>query len=530
MPTAVTRIPASRSLTASQYVLQSSFTHMSEELALSTTATAPATAEETVAKFLDRPHRMLIGQDWVDAQDGATLAVENPASGTEIAQVPAAKAADVDRAVGAARASYEAGAWRGLPGVKRAEILWHFAELIGQNAAELAHLEVLDNGMPYMFARYTVDGAMEVLRYFASRCTDLGGKSANADVASEMHAYTQRVPVGVAGLIIPWNGPLGMAAAKLAPSLAAGCSVILKPAEQTPLSALRLGQLALEAGIPPGVLNIVVGTGTDAGAVLAQHPDVDKISFTGSTSAGKSLVRAAAGNLKRLSLELGGKSPVFVFDDADLATTIPSVAMGIFANSGQVCFAGSRVYAQPGIHDALVDGLRSFAEQLPVGSGLDAATMLGPLISSVQRDRVLAHIESGRNEGAEVVTGGCSHGDRGYFVQPTIFAKVEQQMAIAREEIFGPVLAVSTFDDLSDVARLGNDSVYGLGAAIYTTNVSTAHKATAALNAGNIWVNCQGILDRNLPFGGFKQSGWGRENGSEGIAAFLEDKTIYVKL
>ena len=497
---------------------------------MSTTTTAPTTAEERVAEFLSKPRRMLIGEEWLDAQDGAMLPVEDPASGTQIAQVPAGKAADVDRAVRTARASYDAASWRGLPGAKRGEILWRFSELISENAAELARLEVLDNGMLHTFAKHTVAGAVAALRFYAGRCADLGGRSGNADVASDLHSYSQRVPIGVAGLITPWNGPLGIATGKLAPSLAAGCSVVLKPAEQTPLSTLRLGGLALEAGIPPGVLNIVTGTGVEAGAALAQHPDVDTISFTGSTAVGKSLVQAAAGNLKRLSLELGGKSPVFVFDDADLESSIQSVANGIFANSGQVCFAGSRVYAQPGIHDALVDGLRSFAEQLRLGSGFDDATTLGPLISDVQRNRVLAYVDGGLRDGAELVTGGHSHGDRGYFVEPTIFANVSQRMTIAREEIFGPVLTVSAFDDLGDVARLGNDSAYGLGAAIYTTNVSTAHKAASVLNVGNIWVNCHGIKTRTLPFGGFKQSGWGRENGEDGINAFLEEKSIYVKL
>jgi acyl-CoA reductase-like NAD-dependent aldehyde dehydrogenase len=473
---------------------------------------------------------MLIGPDWVEAADGESFAVENPATERELARVPRGKAEDVDRAVRAARASFDSGAWRHLPPVRRQEIMWRLADLLIENLAELSHLEILDNGMPRAFAERTISGAADGLRYYAGMCTKIHGRTSNVGAGLEFHAYTQRVPVGVAALIIPWNGPIATAAIKLAPSLAAGCSVILKPAEQTPLSALRLGELALEAGIPAGVVNIVTGFGNEAGAALASHAGVDKISFTGSTAVGKELVRAASGNLKRVTLELGGKSPVFVFPDADLETTIPAVAMGIFGNSGQICYAGSRLYVHPEIHDDLVAGLRVFAEGLRLGSGLDHTTNMGPLVSGKQRERVMSYIDSGLSQGAALVTGGGTVGSAGYFVEPTIFTGVSPDMRIVREEIFGPVLTIETFDGLEDVVRLGNDTSFGLGAGVYTSSLSTAHRAASMLDSGNVWVNCYALLDRSLPFGGFKQSGWGRENGEEGISAFMETKSVYMKL
>jgi acyl-CoA reductase-like NAD-dependent aldehyde dehydrogenase len=482
----------------------------------------------SVGGWLGKQHLMLIGGEWVPAADGETFTVENPATEQEIARVPRARAADVDEAVRAARRSFETGVWRMMAPVARQQIMWRFADLIASHQDELGSLDILDNGMPRMFADRTIAGAADGMRFYAGMCTKVYGRTAPGN--GEFHSYTQRVPVGVAALIIPWNGPVATAVIKLAPSLAAGCSVVLKPAEQTPLSALRLGELALDAGIPPGVLNVVTGYGQEAGAALAQHPDVDKISFTGSTAVGKELVRNAADNLKRVTLELGGKSPVFVFPDADLSVAIPTVSMGIFGNSGQMCYAGSRVYAHPEIHDDLVAGVQAFAEQLKLGNGLDPSSQLGPLVSAKQRDNVMSYIGSGLEQGAELVTGGQTAGSSGYFVEPTIFTQVSPEMRIVREEIFGPVLTVSTFDGLEDVARLGNDSPYGLGAGIYTTDLSTAHRAAAVLEAGNIWVNCYATLDRSLPFGGFKQSGWGRENGEEGLSAFQETKSIYMKL
>ena len=494
-----------------------------------TTTVAPDPAD-TVAAFLASPKQMLIGSEWVDAADSATFDAENPATGAVLAAVPAGAAADVDRAVRAARESFDAKSWRGMAPAQRAAVLWQVGDCIAAHLEELIHLEVLDNGMPRAFAELTINGAVESFRYFSGMCTRIGGDTGNVGPDLAFHAYSSKVPVGVAGLIVPWNGPIATACNKIAPALAAGCSVVLKPAEQTPLSALRIGQLALEAGLPAGVLNIVTGTGEQAGRALVNHDGVDKISFTGSTAVGKSIVQAAAGNLKRISLELGGKSPVFVFDDADLEVTVPAVAMGIFGNSGQVCFAGSRLYAQAGIYDELIAGVKTFAEKLTLGSGLDRATMLGPLISDVQLKRVMDYIDGGVDAGAELVTGGKKHGDEGYFVEPTIFAGVDPAMAIVQEEIFGPVLTVNRFNGIDDVARLGNATTYGLGAGVYTTNVSTAHKAAAMLDAGNVWVNCYGMTDKSMPFGGFKQSGWGRENGADGVDMFLEKKAVYIKL
>lgn len=480
--------------------------------------------------FLAQPRQMLIGDRWVAARSGETIAVENPATGAVIGQIPAGDGRDIDLAVAAARASFNARVWRGLPAERRASILWRLADMLDANVDELARLETLDNGMPQSFARAAVAAATNGLRYYAGMCTKIFGRTVNMGGDLEFHAYSVNEPVGVVGLITPWNGPLATLCTKLSPALAAGCSVVLKPAELTSLTALRLGELALEAGVPPGVINIVTGHGHVAGAALCEHMDVDKISFTGSTAVGKSIVTASAGNLKRLSLELGGKSPVFIFDDADLEEAIPAAAMGIFRNAGQVCFAGSRLYVQPKVHDKVVAGIEAFAKTLVIGDGFEPGVQMGPVISQKQRDRVLSYVESGLAQGAELVTGGRTRGDKGWFVEPTLFAGAGPDMSIVREEIFGPVLSVQRFDGLEDVARLANETPYGLGSGVYTTDVGKAHKAARLIEAGMVWVNCYGRTDKSLPFGGFKQSGWGRENGPEGIDAFLEKKSVYVKL
>jgi len=480
--------------------------------------------------FLAEPRRMLIGDQWVTARSGETIEVQNPATAETIGHIPAGHREDIDLAVAAARTSFKARVWRGLPGEQRAAILWKLADLLDANIDELARLETLDNGMPQSFARAAVGAATNGMRYYAGMCTKLYGRTVNMGADLEFHAYSVSEPVGVVGLITPWNGPLATLCIKLAPALAAGCSVVIKPAELTSLTALRLGELVLDAGIPSGVVNIVTGYGHIAGAALCEHMDVDKISFTGSTAVGKSIVTAAAGNLKRLSLELGGKSPVFIFDDADLDEAIPAAAMGIFRNAGQVCFAGSRLYVQPKVHDKVVAGIEAFAKKLVLGDGFEAGTQMGPLISEKQRGRVLTYIESGLAQGAELVTGGKTRGDKGWFVEPTLFAGATPDMRIVREEIFGPVLSVQRFDDLDDMARLANETPYGLGSGVYTTDVRKVHKAARLIEAGMVWVNCYGRTDKSLPFGGFKQSGWGRENGPEGIDAFLEKKSVYVKL
>lgn len=432
----------------------------------------------------------------------------------------------------AARRSFESRIWRGKTAAVRSQILWAFADLVEANLEELRHLEILDNGMPQAFADYVVRGSAEWIRHYARLATSIFGRNVSGSVSGEQafHAYSAHEPVGVAGLITPWNGPIITFALKVAPALAAGCSVVVKPAENTPLTALRMGELAAEAGIPDGVINIVTGFGHEAGAALANHPDVDKISFTGSTAIGKSIVQASAGNLKRLTLELGGKSPCIVFDDADMDTAIPAAAMGIFANTGQVCFAGSRLFVQRKSFDRVVDGIADFAKSLKIGNGLDPENDLGPLISDRQHQRVLEYIGIGQAEGAKLVTGGGSRGGSGFFVEPTVFADVNANMRIVREEIFGPVLVATPFNDIDEVIRAANDTRYGLGAGVFTNDVNKAHRLADRIEAGNIWVNCYGIMHPALPFGGYKESGWGREAGTEGLDAFIEKKAVVIQL
>jgi phenylacetaldehyde dehydrogenase len=474
---------------------------------------------------------MLIGGKPTGATSGRTLDVENPATAKVFASVPAGDATDVDLAVRSARDTFESGKWRRMAAVDRERIMWRMSDLIESHIDEFVELEVWDNGMPMNMLRRAIERAIDGFRYYAGICTKIYGNTSDiSGQRAEFHAYSLREPVGVAGLIVPWNSPLSAALNKVGPCLAAGCSAILKPAEQTPLSALRLGELALEAGVPAGVLNVVTGTGSEAGAALANHPDIDKISFTGSTEVGKLLVRAAAGNLKRLSLELGGKSPVFIFADADLKTAIPRAAAAIFSNSGQICYAGSLLFIQKSIFDKVVTGIAAIAEKMRIGDGFDQSTELGPLISEAQRSRVLEYIADGTATGAEVVTGGKAVDRPGYFVEPTIFVKTRPEQRIVREEIFGPVLSAMPFDDLSDLPKLANATSYGLGAGIFTSNISTAHRAARAIRAGNIWVNFYGGSDKSLPFGGYKESGWGREGGYAGLDAFLEQKSVYIRL
>lgn len=485
------------------------------------------------ANYLARRHGLLIdGEEVVDGGDGQ-IAVLDPATGKVIAHVPAASAADVDRAVAAARRSVSDGRWHALAPEERRRILWRFADLIAANNTELAHLDVMDNGMPLAFAEWEIKSCEDWTRAAAGLATQIFGRNASTMASGggiNMHAYTLVQPVGVVGLIVPWNAPAGNLMVKLGNALAAGNSCVVKPAEETPLSALWLGQLALEAGIPAGVLNIVPGHGRVAGQAIADHPDIDKISFTGSTTTGKNIVRSAAGNLKRVTLELGGKSPAIVFDDADLDAAIPQVAMAIFANTGQVCFAGSRLFVQRDAYDKVVAGVADFAKSLKIGSGFDPANLLGPLISAKQQNRVADYLERGLNQGAELVTGGGMLNGQGFFVEPTIFANVNRDMDIVRDEIFGPVLVATPFDDVSEVVTAANDTRYGLGAGIFTRDVNKAHRMARAIDAGNVWVNCYGTIHPSLPFGGFKESGWGREMGAEGLAAFTETKSVYIQL
>jgi phenylacetaldehyde dehydrogenase len=483
--------------------------------------------------FLSKHHKLLIDGKWVDAKSGKTFPVEDPATEEVIANVPAGEKADIDAAVAAARRAFESGPWsRILPG-ERSRLVWKLGDLLEQHADEFAELEALDNGKPVTNARRDdVGGSINMFRYMAGWSTRLNGETIQVSSPGNWHVYTVREPVGVVGQIIPWNFPLMMAAWKLAPALASGCTIVLKPAEQTPLSALRFGELIQEAGFPDGVVNIVTGFGETAGAALAEHPDVDKVAFTGSTEVGKLIVKAAAGNLKRVSLELGGKSPAIVFPDADIEEAIAGTASAIFYNQGQCCTAGSRLFAHKSIYDKVVAGVSAEAGKIKIGHGLDRDVNLGPLVSKEQHNRVTGFLESGRKEGAEIVTGGNVPGNQGYFVEPTVLAKTNRDMRVVREEIFGPVVCVQSFDDdsLEAVAKFANDTEYGLQASVWTRNLKVAHMMARKIKAGTICINTHNYGDPAWPFGGFKQSGWGREMGKEVMEHYTETKAVAAKL
>ena len=485
------------------------------------------------AAFLAGKHRLFIGGQWVDAKSGRTFDTYDPGTGRVIAQVAQGEAADIDAAVVAARAAFETGPWSRVTGSDRAKLMWRLAELIEQNRDELAELESLNNGKPIANIRHSdIATSCEVIRYTAGWATKLTGETISLSQPGNFHAYTLREPIGVVGQIIPWNAPLMMAAWKLAPALATGCTVVLKPAEQTPLTALRLGQLIQEAGFPDGVVNIVPGFGETAGAALAAHGDVDKIAFTGSGEVGRLIIQAAAGNLKKVSLELGGKSPVIVFPDADLGIAVAGAARAIFNNSGQVCAAGSRLYAHASVFERLVEGIAAEAGKLKIGHGLDPATQMGPLVSQEQLDRVSGYVAQGRHDGARLVTGGGRVGHEGYFMAPTILADTQPGMSVVREEIFGPVLCAMTFadDDLDRIAAEANRTSYGLAASIWTRDLGTAHKMTRRIKAGSVGINMHGTLDPAMPFGGYKQSGWGREKGREVLDLYTEVKSVVMAL
>ncbi|MCY1275263.1 Phenylacetaldehyde dehydrogenase [compost metagenome] len=487
---------------------------------------------QAAAHFTSREHRLLIDGEWVAPIDGQCFAVEDPATGLTIARVAEGRAADVDRAVAAARQAFESGPWPRLKPNERARLLMRLADLLEAHANELAELEVLDNGKPLSFALRGVSGTADMIRYMAGWVTKLCGEAVPLSVPGEWHAYTVREPIGVVGQIIPWNFPLSMAIWKLAPALAVGCTVVLKPAEQTPLNALRLGELILEAGFPPGVVNIVTGFGGDAGAALAAHPGVDKVAFTGSTQTGKRIVQAALGNLKKVTLELGGKSPVFIFPDADLSLAIPGAANAIFFNSGQVCSAGSRLYVHQSIYERVVADIAAYGDQLKLGHGMEAGSDLGPLISNLQMERVNQYIASGLESGATQVSSRRPDMGAGYFVPPTVLADTDARMSVVREEIFGPVLCAMPFedDDLASVAALANDTEYGLFAGVWTQDIGKAHRLAKHIRAGSVSVNAHMVNDPALPFGGFKQSGWGRERGREALELYSELKSVAINL
>jgi acyl-CoA reductase-like NAD-dependent aldehyde dehydrogenase len=437
--------------------------------------------------------------------------------------------ADVDEAVKAARKAFEEGKWSSISPHQRSRYLYKIADLIEENADQLAELESLDNGKPLAIAKLAdIPGAARTFRYYAGWPTKIYGETNPSD--SSTFNYTLREPVGVCGQIIPWNFPLSMASWKLAPALACGNTVVLKPAEQTPLTALRLGELIMEAGIPDGVVNVITGFGPGAGSSIAEHPDVDKVAFTGSTEVGKLILRASAGNLKRVSLELGGKSPNIIFRDSDLEAAVQSATRGVFFNSGQVCTAGTRIFIEEAVYAEFVERLVKHSETMTVGNPLDEKTRLGPVVSKEQFDRVKSYLEIGKGEGAKVATGGEAVSGAGYFVRPTIFAGVHNQMRIAREEIFGPVGAAIAFKDERDAILQGNDTNYGLAAAVWTRDVSRALKVARALKAGTVWINTYGGSDPISPFGGYKQSDFGRELGMHSLELYTQIKSVYVKL
>jgi phenylacetaldehyde dehydrogenase len=489
---------------------------------------------EAAQAFLGRAGKLLIDGQWVPAAAGKTFDAIDPATESVICQLAAGEAADIDRAVKSARKAFEDSAWSRMRPVERERLMLKLADLIEANAEELAQLESLDNGKLVFFARIVdVQGTVDFFRYMAGWATKVEGKTLDVSIGmpgEEYQAFTIRQPVGVVGQIVPWNFPLAMATWKLAPALAVGCTCVLKPAEQTSLTALRLGELILEAGYPPGVVNIVTGFGETAGAALTQHPDVDKIAFTGSTSVGKLIGKTAMDTLKRFSLELGGKSPVIVAGDADAAIAAAGAANAIFFNSGQVCTAGSRLYVEHKIYDKVVSGLADIAKSTKLGPGYAPESQMGPVVSQEQLDRVLGYIEKGKSEGGEVVAGGARHGNQGYFVQPTIFAGVAPNATIAREEIFGPVVVATPYKSVDEIAAIANDTPYGLAASVWTNDLSLAHRLTRRLKAGTVWVNTHNVVDPNLPFGGFKQSGIGRENGAAAIELYTELKTVVMKV
>ena len=492
------------------------------------TATQVVPLTDNVSRFVAKTRQMLINGKWVDAASGKTFPTYNPATGDVLANVAEGDKEDINRAVAAARAAFDSGPWSKATPSKRAKLMWKLADLIEQHAEEFAQLESLDNGKPVNVARAAdVPGTVEMFRYMAGWATKIEGNTIPLSAGgAKFFAYTLREPVGVVGQIIPWNFPLMMAAWKIAPAMATGCTVVLKPAEQTPLTALLLGELIQEAGFPDGVVNIVPGYGETAGAALSAHPHVDKIAFTGSTEVGKLIVHAATGNLKKVSLELGGKSPNIVFQDADIEATIPGAAMAIFFNQGQTCCAGSRLYVEDKQFDKVVDGVSQLASKIRIGPGMESTTDMGPLVSEEQMNKVCGYLESGYAEGAKATVGGSRQGDKGYFVKPTVLVNTNEKMKVVREEIFGPVVTAIPFKDVDDLIAKANNTEYGLAAGVWTRDIGKAHRIASQLRAGTVWINCYNVFDPAMPFGGYKQSGWGREMGHEVLNLYTEVKSV----
>jgi len=476
--------------------------------------------------------QLLLDNHWVDAIGGERFATNDPATGETLASLARAGQADVDAAVASARLAFVGDDWKSMQPSRRAQILWRIGELIDTHIDELAELESIDQGKPLSVSRWAeLPAAAEQFRYFAGLCTKLEGTVIPNSVGYQpagkrVHSYTMKEPVGVVAAITPWNSPLILTAMKLAPALCSGCCVVLKPAEDTSLSALRLGELCVEAGLPAGVLNIVTGYGAEVGQALAEHRGVDKVAFTGSTATGKKILAAAQGNLKRVTLELGGKSPMIVMGDADLELAIPGVANAVFFNGGQVCVAGTRLYVHSSVAEALLAGVSELARSMVLGHGLDPTTQMGPMVNPQQADKVSGYVRDGVAAGAEVIVGGRRGGPVDTFIEPTVLSNCTNDMRVMREEIFGPVLSSLSFDEPEEALRLANDSNYGLAASVWTENLSHAHRFAADLQAGTVWINSHSMFDPSLPIGGYKQSGWGRESGLLAVENYLETKTV----
>lgn len=503
---------------------------------MSQAVVTPAFADlsPAVRNFISKDRKLYIDGQWVEAASGKTFDTIDPASEEVICRVAEGGREDVDRAAKAAHKAFYEGEWQRLIPAAREAMLLRWADLVEANADMLAELESLDNGKLVFFAKIIdVPAAVQLIRYYAGWATKIGGTTANVSIGipnTEFHAYTLRQPVGVVGQIIPWNFPLVMAALKLAPALACGCTSILKPAEQTPLSAIRLVELAEQVGIPKGVINLITGYGEEAGQAIIEHPLVRKIAFTGSTAVGKHVGKVAMDSLKRVSLELGGKSPVIIAKDANLDEAIAGAANAVFFNHGQVCVAGSRLFVEEPIFKDVVDGMSQIASSMKLGGGRSPESQMGPLVSKEQHDRVLGYIDKGRREGGEVVTGGSRYGSKGYFVQPTIFKNCGPSSTLYKEEIFGPVLVANSYKDADDIAAQANDTMYGLAASVWTQNLSLAHRLAKRIEAGTVWVNCHHLIDPALPFGGFKHSGIGREQAADGIELYTETKSVLMKI
>lgn len=491
-----------------------------------------AGTEEAKAFLAKGPKQLLIDGAWREATGLETFETRDPATLQTLAQLAKGSSEDADKAVASARNAFEDGRWRSLTPSARGKVLWKIGERIDQHADALAELETLDQGKIWGTSRFAeIPASAEQFRYFAGFATKISGQTITPSITyqppgKQVVAHTLREPVGVVAAITPWNSPLLMAAMKLAPALAAGCSVVLKPAEDTSLTALYLGDLLLEAGVPPGVVNIVTGFGHEVGARLADHPDVDKLAFTGSTATGRKLIAAAAGNLKKLTLELGGKSPFIVLEDADIEAALDGAMRGVFANGGQVCVSGSRIYVARAIFDRFVDGLAEKAAAMRLGHGLDEGTQMGPLIHPAHAAKVADYVVGAAKDGAAILTGGGLDGPHESFVHPAVIANPKADSALMREEVFGPVAAVSVFDDLDDVVRQANDTRYGLAASVWTQNLSDAHRLSATIEAGTVWINGHSYFSPELPKGGWKESGWGVENNAEGLDNYLQTKTV----